>query len=42
MDFFKQQENSKIIILDTSQIDFVKNKEDFTYIVSLSRTTIKK
>jgi deoxyguanosine kinase len=35
MDFFKQQENSKIIILDTSQIDFVKNKEDFTYIVSL-------
>lgn len=35
MEFFKQQTNSKIIILDTSGMDFVKNSADFNKIIQL-------
>lgn len=35
IDFFKQQEKSKVIILDSAKLDFVNNEQDFDYILSL-------
>lgn len=35
IEFFKQQNKSKVILLDTSNIDFVKNNDDFEHIKSL-------
>ena len=35
IDFFKQQNKSKVILLDTSNIDFVKNDNDYEYIKEL-------
>ena len=35
LDFFKQQEKSKVIILDASDIDFVENPNDFQQILEI-------
>ncbi len=35
LDFFKQQTNSKVLIVDTSKLDFVSNKKDFEYLLQL-------
>lgn len=35
LDFFKQQEKSKVIILDASQIDFVEKGADFELILNI-------
>lgn len=34
-DFIKQQSDMRILIIDTNNLDFVKNKEDYDYITSL-------
>jgi len=34
-DFIKQQENMRILIIDTNKLDFVNNKNDYDYITSL-------
>jgi deoxyguanosine kinase len=35
LDFFKKQSNSTVIILDSSELDFVKSEDDYKYIKSL-------
>ncbi|MCB0509368.1 MAG: deoxynucleoside kinase [Chitinophagales bacterium] len=35
LDFFKQQTKSKVIILDSSNLDFVKKEEDFEKIIDI-------
>ncbi len=34
-DFIKQQQNMRILIIDTNELDFVNNKADYDYICSL-------
>jgi deoxyguanosine kinase len=35
LDFFKKQTNSKVLVLDSSKIDFVQSSNDYEYIKSL-------
>ena len=35
LDFFKQQDKSKVLIVDTSQLDFVESENDFKELLSI-------
>lgn len=35
MDFFKQQDKSKVLIVDSSELDFVSRKDDFNYLLQI-------
>ncbi len=34
-EFIRQQQNQRILILDTNNVDFVKNKDDYNHIIEL-------
>lgn len=40
--FFKQQTDSKVIIVDSSNYDFIKNKKDYLYLKDLLNNTYTK
>ena len=42
MDFFKQQHKSKVVIVDSAQLDFVERKEDFHYLIEILNTSFDK
>ena len=42
LDFFKQQEKSKVIILDAANLDFVENEADFDHILNLFKEEYNK
>lgn len=42
MDFFKQQSKSKVLIVDSAHLDFVKRKEDFNYLLQILDTPFDK
>lgn len=42
MDFFKQQRKSKVVIVDSAQLDFVERKEDFHYLIKILNTSFDK
>lgn len=42
LDFFKQQTKSKVVILDSSNVDFVENKGDFEKIIDILSTEYDK
>lgn len=42
MNFFKQQHKSKVVIVDSAQLDFVECKEDFHYLIEILSTSFDK
>ena len=42
MEFFKQQGKSKVVIVDSAQLDFVGRKKDFHYLIEILNTSFDK